>query len=429
PGLLLLLLPQRRQTDTGHLNNLETHTGNITLGLALATETGEEDFVVLVHEVQATVVGDCGVLATIIFTSAGTASVATAIAFSASSVFHMGLPKRTESSNLLSVLDQLHPDALSDGRNSRTLITRHVLIDDSYISLHATYNLNSPPLFTMSSSRSSQHPSNRLPAPALFVGPPSHNASNVSLLSPDKPSRNPLTRQRSLLSPDSKRPPPPPAPTTTSAAYDGGEHLSQTSSNPSAPFMRRQKAQSAAADADASSRAEAIWAEMQNTLEEVELSATKGPGMTVFGSEHSRALEALRKAQIDLAQAWARSEAEDSSQASSSDKATAAGDDATDMLPVSGEGDAPVTGGSGLSGPFERSKLEGETEKDIELSRKRREANDRYFEKVNRGVLEVVNRLEEVAKAMKGVESESKEIWRDGDSGDAGSTTTAPSLT
>lgn len=57
-GLLLLLFPQGEQTDTGNLDDLETNTGNITLGLALATETGEEDFVVLVNEVQATVIGD-----------------------------------------------------------------------------------------------------------------------------------------------------------------------------------------------------------------------------------------------------------------------------------------------------------------------------------------------------------------------------------
>lgn len=57
-GLLLLLLPQSGQTDAGDLDDLEADTGNITLGLALATETGEEDFVVLVDEVQATVIGD-----------------------------------------------------------------------------------------------------------------------------------------------------------------------------------------------------------------------------------------------------------------------------------------------------------------------------------------------------------------------------------
>jgi hypothetical protein len=57
-GLLLLLLPQSEQTDTRDLDDLESHTGNITLGLALATETSQEDLVVLVHEVEATVVGD-----------------------------------------------------------------------------------------------------------------------------------------------------------------------------------------------------------------------------------------------------------------------------------------------------------------------------------------------------------------------------------
>lgn len=57
-GLLLLLLPEGEETDTRDLDDLEADTGNITLGLALATETGEEDLVVLVNEVQATIVGD-----------------------------------------------------------------------------------------------------------------------------------------------------------------------------------------------------------------------------------------------------------------------------------------------------------------------------------------------------------------------------------
>jgi hypothetical protein len=56
--LLLLLLPQGEQTDTRDLDDLETNTRNITLGLALATETSEEDLVVLVDEVQATVIWD-----------------------------------------------------------------------------------------------------------------------------------------------------------------------------------------------------------------------------------------------------------------------------------------------------------------------------------------------------------------------------------
>lgn len=58
-GLLLLLLPQGEQTDTRNLDDLESHTGDITLGLALTTETSQEHLVVLVHEVQATVVGNC----------------------------------------------------------------------------------------------------------------------------------------------------------------------------------------------------------------------------------------------------------------------------------------------------------------------------------------------------------------------------------
>jgi hypothetical protein len=280
-----------------------------------------------------------------------------------------------------------------------------------------------------SKSKTSKTPSNRLPAPALFVGPPSHNASNTSLLLPSNDSRTPakapLVRQRSLLAPDSKRPLPP----TTSNQYDG-DMLSVTTSNTSAPFVRRQRQQSLAADAEASSRAEAIWAEMQNTLEEVELSAIKGPGMTVFGSEHSRALDELRKAQIELAKAWARSEAEENE--SNEEQQKVQDISAADLVPQAGR-TRGISNASGTKGDklFDRIRLEEETEKDIELSRKRREANDRYFEKVNKGVQEVVVKLEEVAKAMRGVESESKEIWGHGDDsgGETASVTTAHSGT
>ena len=56
--LLLLLLPQRRQTNTRDLDDLESNTGNITLRLALTTETREQDLVVLVYKVETTIVGD-----------------------------------------------------------------------------------------------------------------------------------------------------------------------------------------------------------------------------------------------------------------------------------------------------------------------------------------------------------------------------------
>lgn len=270
---------------------------------------------------------------------------------------------------------------------------------------------------------------NRLPAPALFVGPPSRNASNTSLLPPGTDNRNParvpLVRQRSLLSPDSKRPLPP----TNDTQYDG-DPLSLTTSNSSAPFVRRQRQQNAQADAEANNRAEAIWAEMQNTLEEVELSAIKGPGMTVFGSDHARALDELRKAQIELAKAWARSEAEEHEPSQQHKKAQDIG--ASDLVPPTGRSRATSNANTGKGDKLsDRLKLEEETEKDIELSRKRREENDRYFEKVNKGVQEVVIRLEEVAKAMKEVESESKEIWGHADDmvPETGSITTAASVT
>ncbi|KAF1358843.1 hypothetical protein EJ07DRAFT_166696 [Lizonia empirigonia] len=278
-----------------------------------------------------------------------------------------------------------------------------------------------------SSNKATKVQANRLPAPALFVGPPSHNASNTSLLSPStetrSPTKAPLVRQRSLLSPDVKRPLPP-----TTDTYDG-DHLSLINSNSSgnAPFVRRQRQQNQAVDAEASSRAEAIWAEMQNTLEEVELSAIKGPGMTVFGAEHSRALDELRRAQIELAKAWARSD-EDEAPSERLRKVSDLG-----SLAVENKSTRPRGGSSPGKGDklFDRIKLEEETGKDIELSRRRREENDRYFEKVNNGVQEVVVRLEQVAKAMRSVENESNEIWGRSDDGTAETTSvnTAPSIT
>jgi hypothetical protein len=44
------------KTDSGDLDDLETDTRNISLGLSLTTETGEQDLVVLVHEIQTTVI-------------------------------------------------------------------------------------------------------------------------------------------------------------------------------------------------------------------------------------------------------------------------------------------------------------------------------------------------------------------------------------
>ncbi|KAI1358829.1 hypothetical protein F5Y08DRAFT_332815 [Xylaria arbuscula] len=171
-------------------------------------------------------------------------------------------------------------------------------------------------------------------------------------------------------------------------------------------------------------RTDALWAEMQATLEEAELSASGGTH--VFGPDHDRKLAELRAAQIKLAQAWARSEADDAATGSIVSetevrnlkgalgevgaKATADGTDA-------GKGTTGTAsaqpGNSGLDGEKLGAKLEEETERDILLARNRREANDRYFSKVDKGVRDVVAKLEDVASAMRDVEQETRGIWGD----------------
>ncbi|KAF2809697.1 uncharacterized protein BDZ99DRAFT_532271 [Mytilinidion resinicola] len=244
--------------------------------------------------------------------------------------------------------------------------------------------------------------SNRLPAPSLFVGPPSRNASNTSLLPTTTNTttpRIPLIRQRSLLDP--KRP------TPTSNPHD-----------PTASSANH--AQAAAAEAQSAERTDAIWAEMQNTLEEVELSAEGPHGADggVFGVRHERALAGLREAQIALAEAWGRSEGEVEVEGESTkeEDGRQAGEEQV-LADVKGRmAPAERVGESG------KSALEEETMRDVEASRRRREANERYFRRVNAGVLEVVEKLEVVARMMKGVELESKEIWRDTESVETGST-------
>lgn len=163
---------------------------------------------------------------------------------------------------------------------------------------------------------------------------------------------------------------------------------------------------------------------MQSTLEDIEMSAVHGA--QVFGPEHSQALESLRAAQIGLAQAWGRSEegldgGDDqtpglgklgSEGKSMLDGTGTIGDDSTSRSRAASDSGRPassVQAGAEQAGH----KLEEETEADIAYARKRREDNDRYFQKVNKGVLDVVARLDDVAKAMMSVEMETREIWDD----------------
>ena len=60
PGPLLLAEEKGVEGDVGDLDDLESDSGNITDGVTLTTETGDQDLVVLLDEVQATVLGDEG---------------------------------------------------------------------------------------------------------------------------------------------------------------------------------------------------------------------------------------------------------------------------------------------------------------------------------------------------------------------------------
>ena len=57
-GLVFLVQPKGQQGSAGDLLNLESHTWNITDGVTLTTETGNEHFVVLIDEGESTVTGD-----------------------------------------------------------------------------------------------------------------------------------------------------------------------------------------------------------------------------------------------------------------------------------------------------------------------------------------------------------------------------------
>lgn len=260
---------------------------------------------------------------------------------------------------------------------------------------------------------------NRLPAPTLFVGPPSRNASQLSVSRQQadpttKGSRAPLERQKSALS----RP--------YNPDQNGNGKQAARDGNP-IPTLKRPSDKSI----------DAKWREMQSTLNEVELTAQSSTH--VFGASHAAALDELRKAQIDLAKAWGRG----------NDKANASGDDAQELNVNRFQGaedlaadrargsrkradTASSTASTALSDESARtdnttqtgrSQLEDETAQDIKLAGERRAANEAYFKKVDEGVKEVVAKLEVVAEAMRSVESESRSLWSASEraSGESGS--------
>lgn len=134
---------------------------------------------------------------------------------------------------------------------------------------------------------------------------------------------------------------------------------------------------------------------MQATLADVELSAFNSTH--VFGAVHSAALDDLREAQMQLAQAWGRSGTED------------------DQSTKGTEGEEK----------FKHNDDDDTDENDILEARRRREANEKFFQKVREGVVDVVGKLEVVAEAMGKVEKESREIWSSSDSVGTGASTTS----
>lgn len=125
---------------------------------------------------------------------------------------------------------------------------------------------------------------------------------------------------------------------------------------------------------------------MQATLADVELNAFSSTH--VFGPAHSAALGELREAQLQLAQAWGRSGTEDE-----------------DKSKVAAQAQKP-----------EGKENEDMDDDDILEARRRREANEKFFQRVKEGVVDVVGKLEAVAGAMGKVEKESRDIWSSSDS-------------
>ncbi|ETS79208.1 hypothetical protein PFICI_09061 [Pestalotiopsis fici W106-1] len=263
----------------------------------------------------------------------------------------------------------------------------------------------------------------RDPPPALFLHP-SPAASHVSL-----PGINAVTSASNNHT----------ANTQQSAASVGPPTMTRQGSllkprgRTTGPIPRLQTGESTRT----ADRTDALWAEMQATLEEVELSASGGTH--VFGPEHDRKLADLRAAQIALAQAWARSEADDAIETTGgvgADEvrdlkgalgavglavAGSAGPGIAGKLGADGTEQGRSTVGTGSARPPSSGRegerlgamMEQETEADILLARKRREANDEYFSRVDQGVRDVVAKLEEVAVAMRDVERESRDVWGD----------------
>lgn len=256
----------------------------------------------------------------------------------------------------------------------------------------------------------------RLPAPSLFVGPPSRNTSQLSVsrqLPPDaahgKAHRDPVIRQRSALS----------------RQFDSSDIPAEEPPKDKDAAKRLRK--------DSEQETEARWREMQSTLNEVELTAQSSTH--VFGESHAKALDALRDAQVALAWAWGRGNEEGGKLNSVSldntisqfsmdgerrQSATDSTDGRADTQRTRRRADTQASMSTVLSDESVRSddtaresrvQMEDETAEDIRRASERRGKNEEYFRMVERSVGDVVGKLDVVAEAMRGVEVESRSLW------------------
>lgn len=238
---------------------------------------------------------------------------------------------------------------------------------------------------------------NRLPAPALFVGPPSRNTSNLDLhKTTTKDSHVNFKANPSAAIPG---PTSPTSPTNKDPidALSRDNNANDPDEQPETQQFRRGRRGTAVLDAH--------WAALQSTLGDIELSASSSAH--VFGAAHAAALEDLRKAQVELARAWGP-EATDAGDQDGKSKNNGDGEDLERVK--------TTTSGKHTAASVDRRGSKSEEEKDMDLATKRREEGDRYFAKVKTGVQDVVTKLEAVSKAMRAVEMESREIWGEGDS-------------
>ena len=240
-------------------------------------------------------------------------------------------------------------------------------------------------------------PSQRLPAPSLFIAPPSRNDPNLSTQSQaHDQTQNATTSSQSTHF--SER--------TLSTSTTQQRHRARTnSSTPSLPDARRSSlAGRRPRPRPSRAQIDSQWADLQNTLQEIELTTSNGAQTHVFGASHAEALKELRESQIALAKVWGPGpEGNPSAAAAESEKEQGR------------RGSKDKVGGKAAR----KMSIGGEErggQQDLTRAAERRQANAKYFAQVKQGVQHVVAKLDAVSVAMSRVEMESREIWGEGDS-------------